>query len=224
MTLELSGLSHAQLRTWLTEVRRIASLDEATALGELDTLAFSLAAAVQHAEDGLDEELGRSMEAGKERLKQELAAARANLEHPSRVGPFDGLHLRQSCSYTEDESERREGLALAEELEVTFAGAQIDRALTEPIASTASLPKLFRMIQTAVGDLDKRGRLTPALRQRARAAQERLARFRSGKKCDEAEVAEAGGNTRKATRLRAEAGVLLAQDWARAFPGEVATQ
>jgi hypothetical protein len=213
-------LSEEQLRGWLSQVRRIAALDDAPALGELDTMAFGLAAAVQHAEDDFGDELGRGMEAARQRLREETATARANLQHPSLIGPFDGMHLRQSLIFTEDENERRDGMAIAEELDVAFAGAQIERALTDLIAGTASLPKLFRVIQTAVGDLDKRGRLTSALRQRARAAQERLARFRSGKKLDEAEVAEAGGNVKKAARLRAEAGVVLAQDWPRAFPGE----
>ena len=40
------------------------------------------------------------------------------------------------------------------------------------------------------------------------------------KKRDEAEVAEAGGNAKKAAKLRAEAGAMFAQDWLRAFPGD----
>jgi hypothetical protein len=48
----------------------------------------------------------------------------------------------------------------------------------------------------------------------------RLARYRAQKKLDEAEVAEAGGSTKKAAKLRAEAGAVLALDWSRAFPGE----
>lgn len=51
---------------------------------------------------------------------------------------------------------------------------------------------------------------------------ERAARYRSQKKLDEAEVAAAGGNMRKADKLRKEASVLLTQDWAQAFPGEYA--
>ena len=160
------------------------------------------------------------MEARKERLKQDLAAARLNLQHPSRIGAFDAIHLRQSAYYTEDEAERQEAATLADELEVAFASAQLERALAEPIGSTASLPKHYRAIDYAVAELEKRGRLTAELQQRARAARERLARFRAQKKLDEAEVAEAGGNVKKAARLRAEANAVLAQDWPRAFPGE----
>jgi hypothetical protein len=95
--------------------------------------------------------------------------------------------------------------------------------LTEPIASTAGLPRHHRAVDHTVSELEKRGRLTPELQQRARAAQERLARFRSQKKLDEAEVAEAGGNAKKAATLRAEASFVRSQDWARAFPGEATT-
>jgi hypothetical protein len=218
----LSGLTEAQLQNWLQAVRRIAALDEAAALREVDTLAFGLAAAVENADREIGEELGRGLEAGKERLKQDLAAARLNLQYPSRIGAFDAIHLRQSAYYTEDEAERQEAATLAEQLEVAFAGAQIERALIEPIASPASLPKHYRAIDHAVAELEKRSRLTPELQQRARAAKERLARFRAQKKLDEAEVAEAGGNAKKTARLRAEADVVLAQDWARAFPSDAA--
>jgi hypothetical protein len=105
----LSGLTEAQLRDWLQEVRRIAALDEDAALREVDTLAFSLAAAVENADVEIgDELLGRGLEAGKERLQQELAAARLNLQHSSRIRAFDAIHLRQSAYYTEDDAERRE--------------------------------------------------------------------------------------------------------------------
>jgi uncharacterized protein YnzC (UPF0291/DUF896 family) len=133
---------------------------------------------------------------------------------------FDAIHLRQSAYFTEDEAERQEATSLAEQLEVAFAGAQVERALTEPIGSTASLPKHFRSIDQAVGELEKRGRLTPELQQQARAARERLARFRAQKKLDEADVVDAGGNSKKAAKLRAEAKAVLAQDWPRFFPGE----
>jgi hypothetical protein len=39
---DLSGLSDARLRGWLKEVRRIAALDDAAALADLDTSAWSI--------------------------------------------------------------------------------------------------------------------------------------------------------------------------------------
>ncbi len=109
---------------------------------------------------------------------------------------------------------------IATALEAGYHRSNIQRALTEPLATTASLPKQLRLVDHAVRALERLGRFTPAVAQRAREARERLARFRAQKKIDEAAVAEAGANAKKAGRLRAEAGVLLAQDWSRYFPDE----
>jgi hypothetical protein len=62
---QLSGLSEDQLRDWLAKLRRIAALDDTTALREVDSLAFGLTAAVQGVDLRFDEELGRGLEAGK---------------------------------------------------------------------------------------------------------------------------------------------------------------
>jgi hypothetical protein len=216
----LSGLKIDQLRDWLQAVRRIAGLDEVSALLEMDNLAFGLSAAVEHAGE---EELG-SLDGGgtdwKERYQRDLAAARANLEHPDRIGAWDATHLRQSAALTMDPEAKAEGDQVATELEVGYHGASLIRALTEPIASTVSLAKQARILDHAVRELERLGRITPELTQRAREARTRLARYRAQKKIDEAAVAEAGGNAKRAGKLRAEAGVLLAQDWPRYFPGE----
>lgn len=53
-----------------------------------------------------------------------------------------------------------------------------------------------------------------------RKAREKACWFRAAKKLGEADVADGGGNVKKASRLRGEAAVLLEQDWTLAFPGE----
>ena len=220
----LSGLSNSHLRDSLAELRRIAALDDRDALVELDTFAWSLSEAIAAAGgEGPDvgDWLGQSREAGAARFQGDLAAARANLAHPERIGSWDSLHLRQAVGlYATDDTARREALAVADSLDVGFAGAQLERALTEPITSVAGLPKHHRAIGFALQELEKRGRFTDELRQRARAARERLARYRAQKKLDDAAVSEAGGNAKKAEKLRREAAALLAQDWPRAFAGE----
>jgi hypothetical protein len=224
VTGDLSALTEAHLRDYLAEVRRIAALDDVAALVELDTMLWGASEMITTAageRPDVGDWLSQGREAGTARFQEDLAAARANLEHPERIAPWDGLHLRQSAGiYTDDAGARREALAVADELEIGYAGVQIERALAEPITSTASLPKHHRAIGFALMELEKRGRLTPALRQRARAARERLARYRAQKKLDDAAVAEAGGNAKKAAKLRAEAAVVLSQDWSKAFPGE----
>jgi hypothetical protein len=223
MSGDLSELSEAQPRDLLQVVRRIASLDDTAALAEIDNLAWSISEMIARSREALGggDWLERSAAEGEARFRETLAAAHADLEHPNRIGPFDGTRLRHLAVLAEDD-DRQQTLTMADEIDVAYAGAQLERALTEPIGSTASLPKHFRAIDHAVAELEKRGRLTPELGQRARAAKERLARFRAQKKLDEAEVADAGGNAKKATKLRAEAGAVLAQDWPRAFPGEKA--
>lgn len=221
MITSLSGLTVDQLSEWLQAIRRVAALDDATALREVDTLAWGLAQAVQ-GDAGYDfgAELGRNETEGRARLQRELEAARANLAHSERIAPFDAMHLRQSAAiYGTDES-RAEVNALAADLEMAFHTAAIGRVLQEPIASTASLRKQLRILEYAASELAIAGRLTPELEAQARAGRERLARFRSQKKLDDAAVAQAGGNAKKAAKLRAEAGVVLAQDWASYFLGD----
>jgi hypothetical protein len=85
---ELSGLTEAQLRDWLQAIRRVAALDDAAALQELDTLAWGLSETVQHAGEDLGAELERSDTEGKARLQREVEAAKANLAHPERGAPL----------------------------------------------------------------------------------------------------------------------------------------
>jgi hypothetical protein len=172
--------------------------DLSVALAELDTLAWSISEmAARSGELGSDDWLERSAAEGEARFREDLAAARADLEHPGWVGPFDGTRLRHTAVLAESDADRRQALTVADELDVAFAGAQLERALTEPIGSTAGLPKHYRAIDLAVAELEKRGRFTPELQQRAYAARERLATFRGQKKPDEAQVAEAGATPRK---------------------------
>jgi hypothetical protein len=116
--------------------------------------------------------------------------------------------------------------AEAEEMAGQVAGAaaaqEIRGATTKVIHSASSVQSIYRAVDLASGELERRGQLTDELRQVAREAKERAARHRWQKRRDDADVAEAGGNAKKAARLRAEAGAMLGQDWPRAFPGESA--
>jgi hypothetical protein len=53
-----------------------------------------------------------------------------------------------------------------------------------------------------------------------REAKERVAWYRAKKKLSEYAVAEAGGSSKKAGKLAAEATEILKQDWSLVFPGE----
>jgi len=221
----LSGLSESQLQGYLAEMRRIAALDDTPALTELDAFAWSLSEAIAAAGDAADsgDWLGQSSEERAARFRQEMASARSALTPPAAIRPFDGQHLRQSAAiYCDDKEARREALTLADELDVAYAGAELERALRVQVASAAGLPKQFRLIDAALETLRQHGRLAAEHEQRARAARERLARWRPQRKLDEADVAAAGENSKKAEKLRREAAAVLAQDWPRTFPGETA--
>jgi hypothetical protein len=110
---------------------------------------------------------------------------------------------------------------VADELEAAgFYGALL-KARDRVIHSASTIGAIIAEVGRATSELERRGKLTPELQQLARQAKERAARHRWQKKRSEADVAEAGGNAKKAAKLRAEAGTVLAQDWLRAFPGEV---
>jgi hypothetical protein len=88
VTGELSGLTDTQLRDLLQAVRRIATLNDAAALAELDALAWSIGEMVARSGDspGGDDWLDRSAAEGEARFREALAAARTDLEHPARIG------------------------------------------------------------------------------------------------------------------------------------------
>ena len=83
--------------------------------------------------------------------------------------------------------------------------------------SLARIKSLLRKLQAAESFFKKQGDLNNELAARFRAAWETLAWQRARKMLDDAEVAEAGGNTKKYLKLRAQAKVALRQDWVRIF-------
>ena len=101
------------------------------------------------------------------------------------------------------------------------AAAVISAALIEQIANSVAAERIVRDMVWAEQQLRDAGALK-GHSARLRQARERAARYRWQRKLDEAEVAEAGGNPKKAAKLRAEAVTMLKQDWFKAFPQETA--
>ena len=91
-----SQTDRGQLRDLLQEVRRIADLDDAKAFGGSRSTGFHSGRGGARGRHGNGGMLGRGLEAGKECLRQELAAARFTLQHPSRIGAFEPIRLRQA--------------------------------------------------------------------------------------------------------------------------------
>jgi hypothetical protein len=115
------------------------------------------------------------------------------------------------------EAEEDWDAALARELETRWIRTLLD-AETRLLTTHASALRLMADVDTALRGLA--GKLTQEQEAQAQAAKERAARWRSDKRLADADVAQAGGNEKRATRLRAEAREMLKQDEARAFPGE----
>jgi hypothetical protein len=76
---------------------------------------------------------------------------------------------------------------------------------------------LIADVDTALKGLSDQGKLATELQETGRRMKERAARWRSEKRLADADVAQAGGSEKRATRLRAEAAVLWAQDYAKAI-------
>jgi hypothetical protein len=77
-----------------------------------------------------------------------------------------------------------------------------------PITTAAAVLQINRTVDEALEVLRQSGRITPEIEAQGREAKPRAAAHRTQKKLDDAEVVEAGGNLRKARKLRAEAEVV----------------
>ena len=229
---DLSGLT--DLPSWLTRIREIATLPDAEALQQLDALlwgAFEIAGAGPEAERDWDEALVQEqiqrVRSISERLRDTLQRrpqdlTLQDLDQLQRETGQIGFNVsrehvqKHAQAIAAAKAEARE---VATQVELVYLTARIRDAGSLLIATAAAVLKVYGTVNRALEALQRSGQLTPGLEAEGRAAKERAARFRAQKKLDEAEVSEAGGNAKKATRLRAEAGVVWAQDFAKAFPG-----
>jgi hypothetical protein len=109
---------------------------------------------------------------------------------------------------------------LHEECEVAAELHTIDECETAPVITSLSTKSIIRRLDDAANVLRDKHRFTPEVQQKVRAIKERIARERAKKKLADAGVAEAGGSTVKAGKLRKEAAAVLKQDWASIFPNE----
>lgn len=82
------------------------------------------------------------------------------------------------------------------------------------------MKSLLNWLEDAENALRERGNLTEEVQNEVHTAKERFAWHRTKKRLEDAKVAEAGGNFKKAERLRREAAETIRQDWALVFPGE----
>jgi hypothetical protein len=210
----------------LKRIRDIASLEDNLALDELAEL-------VEELRFGVDWERQRAREslAGIRSEADYLTSAmngrvpfsrwwsgRELLERLQDLGSRWSPDVRRQ--FAGDIAELRQHVEpIARAAAIHGAVSLIESARTEQIVNTMLADRLLRDVDAAEGLLREMG-AADTYRPAARAARERVARYRWRRRMDEAEVSEAGGNIKKATRQRAEARVLLRQDWLRALPNE----
>ena len=244
----LTALSPDQLAYYVEEMRKVVARTGTAALEAADTLLWAFQQAQEHGatltgdeplprvDDGEDDSAwyARNLKDDLGELARETERSRARLGTPEVITGWEAEHLRRRADnigqrrpaalrdqFAEQIAAARAAAnTVADELEAAgFYGALL-KARDQVIHSASTIGTIIAEVERATSELERRGKLTPELQQLARQAKERAARHRWQKKRDKADVAEAGGNAKKAAKLRAEAGAVLAQDWLRAFPGE----
>ncbi len=238
----LTSLSEAELAEWLAEVRRVAALPDEQALAGVDTLVWSVlewhatqravldiaaggSLAVTHA---ADEDSGWEAQlASEQRALLERATADLELQatHPGSMKGWEPDQLRRRANHLgRGASPDLYATAhrIADQAESRYWACTLERLAREPLSSAAGLTKRLTTIDAAVAGLKQLGVLSPTLIAMARDAKEQAAWFRARKRLDDAAVAQAGAQVgKRAFKLRSEAAVMLQQDWARVFPGEI---
>jgi hypothetical protein len=244
----LTGLSADQLAYYVEEMRKVAARTDHASLEAADILLWAFRQSQEHGttlsgdeplprvDHGEDDSAwyARTLKRDLDDLTRETERTRARVGTPEDITGWEAEHLRRQADnigqrmpaalrdqFAEQIATARTAAnTVANELEAAGCYGALLMARDRVIHGASTIAAIITDVERASKDLERRGKLTPELQQLARQAKERAARHRWQKKMDEADVAEAGGNMKKAAKLRAEAGAVLAQDWPRAFPGE----
>lgn len=237
----LTGLPVGEIDRWLREVHKVAALTGDSARDACDTLLWAIwerfkagnpvPPDAQDASDTLDdaawarwqvtEDISRLRETIT-RLRRQRGAGQIDAWEPatlarqaSNVGHLAGPVARETMA-ADIAAVQREAAELAGELVVAVQRQALVAYGARVIVNASSIPGIVGGIAQAVAELRRLGALTAEDEAMAERGTRRAVRYRSDRKMEEAEVAAAGGNIKKAERLRAEAAVLYRQDAARA--------
>ncbi|HUQ98570.1 MAG TPA: hypothetical protein VM166_03885 [Gemmatimonadaceae bacterium] len=214
-----------RLRYYLDRIREIAKLDEDEALENVSSL-------LQEFYEG-----SWTLESAKAELERVRQEASGMGDIIRRGVPLDGWRARElrrsadqlgsrwpesiRSQFAGDLNETRHlAYDAADRAEFKACTDTIDQCSSELLINAQQVLRVIRDLVDAEESLKRQERLTPDLQAQLRAAKQRCARYRAQKKLDEAEVALAGDNQRKERKLRAEAEVLLKQDWYQVFPDD----
>jgi len=232
----LSGLDEEQLNYFVERIRYIASLGDEAATIEADKFIWEIANSFSTDTENESESSWRRDELLKE-MESIIQSTDALIEKFNQDIPFEGwevdsLERRAELlgenldeALTNEFSDRigkiqENVFGVVNQFRRIFCKLAISELLNQPIYNVSSAQSILRQLESASEFLKSSEELDSETQQMIRKAKERAARYRANKKLAEAEVAEGGGNSAKASRLRGEARVILSQDWAAAFPGE----
>ncbi len=230
-----SGLANDRLVELLRAIRNFAGQSDETALSELDKLLAGLKRELSSGDEDPMLSWGRKQALdGLARLRESIERVRAGMVEGGQQLLWNAQFLRDSAERADDyldasvktaflpefQALQREAKSVAAEAEVLAHSHALREAAVQLIHNASSVRSIIAAVDESIGFLSQKGRFPPDLQGLGRSAKERAARFRAQKKLDDADVASAGGNEKKADKLRREATVLLAQDWVQAFPGE----
>lgn len=115
---------------------------------------------------------------------------------------------------------REKALAVANTAEIIYYRQRINQFAATPVTNISAMKSLLNRVEKVKDALSERGSLTEEIQTQVRSVKERFASNRAQKKLEDAKVAEAGGNFKKAEKLRREAAEVIKQDWSYVFPGE----
>lgn len=113
---------------------------------------------------------------------------------------------------------------LAVRMEASFWLRKLRELSIETISNVSTMRRMLRETIEINEFITTKQDAFPEVEENLRKVKERFAWYRAKKKADAAEVAEAVGETKKAEKLRAEAEVMLRQDWREVFDDETVAQ
>lgn len=239
---KFTSIEESELQAYLAKIRRIAKMDDADALAEVDELIFNLAqrglANSELNETEVDDYEEEEKEEQRRYFKENLKDFRRQMKEYRRklqsgdVSEWDVQAIKRDAEQLIDDADdvgvraefskdltdiQRESEILSGELEVAWATNVIEDARHRDIHNVSSIKSILKSIDTARKLLEQHGGMSIGLEDLAIEARTRCAWYRANKKLLEAEVARKSENITKAYKLELEAQAMLEQDWREIF-------
>jgi hypothetical protein len=227
---------------FLKEVRRIATLPDAEALEEIESLLKLLksdeASLSNDNENEAEDEQFEKQQALNEitDFEDDIASAKRELTEPI-TSDYTAENLRDAADRLGDDWDSKElkvefsdkisrlktsAEEIADELDRSYLLYCLDIILESDVRSQIGAYDLMERLDHISKKFKLAEILAPEVVQKIRHGKERAAWFRARRKLDDADIAEAADKKAKASNMRNEARAMLKQDWKHAFKDEPA--